>query len=154
MAIAVVVGAVAIVGSFDELRSDPSRLGQVWDASAGNFASETGLAAGLEQLDAIEGVEAVAGERSVAAQVAGEPVSAVAYEPLVGELELNIEEGRALHDEDEVVVGSRLARSLHLEVGDPLASRSRFPADRSISRWSASVRWRRWGSTWTRADRC
>ena len=135
MAIAVVVGAVAIVGSFDELRSDPSRLGQVWDASAGNFASETGLAAGLEQLDAIEGVEAVAGERSVAAQVAGEPVSAVAYEPLVGELELNIEEGRALHDEDEVVVGSRLARSLHLEVGDPLALTfpfSRGPVDLEV----------------------
>ena len=38
VAVAAVVGAVGILGSFDELRSDPSRLGQVWDASAGNFA--------------------------------------------------------------------------------------------------------------------
>ena len=54
----------------------------------------------------------------MAAQVGGEPVSAVAYEPFVGRLEPNVQEGRALDGQGEVVVGSTLARSLDLQLGD------------------------------------
>ncbi|MET0901749.1 MAG: FtsX-like permease family protein [Acidimicrobiales bacterium] len=118
LAIAVAVAAAAVLASFDELQRTPYRLGQVWDASAGNFATAEGRDAGLAQLDEMEGIEAVAGELGVVATIGGRDTNGVAYVPIVGELVPNLREGRAPRAVDEIVLGAKLADELDVAVGD------------------------------------
>ena len=72
LAIAVTVAAAALLASFDELQGTPERIGQVWDASAGNFASDEGREVGLAELDEMEGIEAIAGELGATATIGGQ----------------------------------------------------------------------------------
>ena len=120
LAIAVTIAAAAVLASFDELQGTPDRIGQVWDASAGNFASAEGQAAGLAEVDEMEGIDAVAGELGVTATIGGQDTNAVAYLPFVGELVPNLREGRPPRAVDEVVLGAKLADELDAEVGDRL----------------------------------
>ena len=120
LAIAVTIAAAAVLASFDELQGTPDRIGQVWDASAGNFASAEGQAAGLAEIDEMEGIDAVAGELGVTATIGGQDTNAVAYLPFVGELVPNLREGRPPRAIDEVVLGAKLAEELDAEVGDRL----------------------------------
>ena len=71
LAIAVTVAAAALLASFDELQGTPERIGQVWDASAGNFATDEGREVGLAELEEMEGIEAFAGELGATATIGG-----------------------------------------------------------------------------------
>ncbi|MFL6206272.1 MAG: ABC transporter permease [Acidimicrobiales bacterium] len=118
LAVAVVVGAAGLLTSFSALRASPARLGQVWDATAGNFADHDSLIDGVNELRERGDVDAIAGELSMSVEIRGEPLTAVAYVPFRGTLPTTIAEGREVEDEDEIVVGENLAEDLDLAVGD------------------------------------
>jgi len=120
LAVAVAVGAAGVVGSLDDLRSSPDRLGQAWDASAGNFASVDGLELGKQTMGELPGIDAVAGESSIPAEVDGRSVTAVSHVPITGELVPALVRGRPVSDTDEVVVGELLAEDLGVDLGDSL----------------------------------
>jgi hypothetical protein len=118
IAIALVVGAGGIVLSISHLERDAGAQGQVWDASAGNFASPADTIDGVNALRRRDDVDAIVGELIGSADIGGRRVSGVAYEPFAGGLPLELQEGRAPEDEHEAVMGAVLARSLGVEVGD------------------------------------
>jgi ABC-type lipoprotein release transport system permease subunit len=126
VAVAVLVAALGLISSLHDLRTHPERLGQVWDASAGNFASPVGLANGLEVMSSVPGIDAVAGELEATAEIRGRSVSGVAYEPFEGEIVPELEAGRSIEQPDEMVMGESLARSLDVAVGDRLAVQFQF----------------------------
>lgn len=119
VAVTAVVAAATFASGLDALVSEPDRYGQSWSMA---FDAQFGPAPSGDLVERYRDdprVEAMAGIVYGELSIAGQPVAAVGFDPLVGELAPVVVAGRAPTD-DEIALGSQTMDLLGVELGDRL----------------------------------
>jgi hypothetical protein len=124
MGVALAVGGVAattvFVTSLDRLASQPLRWGGIADFSISDIDADE--AADIRRDERLSDLALAHNAQAV---VDGHDVTAYAVEPLLGDLSWSLVEGRVPVSDDELVLGTRLARRLDRGLGDRVALGSR-----------------------------
>lgn len=122
-----VVSAVAFVSALDRLSQEPSRYGVGWDLTARNTYGDVPPDQVLDLVEGDKDIEAVAGATVSGFEVNGTlNVPGLAVLPIVGELWPTVIEGSPPGNDDEILVGASVLRSLDAEVGDTVSLRNPF----------------------------
>lgn len=121
VALAAVAATATFASSLDALVTTPARFGQTWDvAYDGGFGlAEAGTA--VRRFGSSPSVLGIAGLRYTELTVAGVVVPTIGFDELAGHASLTITSGRAPEGPDELAVGAKTLRTLHLHVGEMAA---------------------------------
>jgi len=126
--IAVLVGALTFGSSLDHLLATPGLYGARWDAyvTGYGFGDAPDLRENLGRLDAIPGVSDLAIGSYASIEVGGQQVPFVTGVSVKGNALPPIVDGRFPAAADEVAVGARTMRRMHVGIGDSIAIRIPF----------------------------
>lgn len=113
VAVAGLVAGLTFGASLERLEATPRRWGWAGDLMVIDVTDEI-----TERLAADPRIGDLTALRSTDIELDGRQVTAVSTEPLRGSMGWTIVDGRDVAADDEVVVGTRLARRLDLRVGD------------------------------------
>ena len=111
-----VVGILTFAASLDRLRDTPALYGWTWDVMVGSDFGEPLDADGIERIAADPAVRGMEVGVFVDVDVGGHRVSALAVEPVAGDVVPAVIDGRPPQGADEIVVAADVAPEL--DVGD------------------------------------
>ncbi|MGH9110703.1 MAG: FtsX-like permease family protein [Acidimicrobiales bacterium] len=120
LGVGALVAALTFGASLSHLLDSPRLYGFSWDLELSDYRDDTFVGRGTTVLRDDPRVEAVGVGSSGAAfvEVDGRRVDAIALDAVEGDLTLSMLAGRPPQGPDEVVLGSRTARALGVEIGD------------------------------------
>ena len=121
--VAAVAAALTITASADRLLSTPSLYGHNWDAVIGNGTEPSSPKRFVERLRADRSIAHLAGGTVDEARIGGRPTGVLAVDQLRGSLTPTLVEGRAPTATGEILVGTKMARALGVEIGDEVQGR-------------------------------
>ena len=127
--VAAVAAALTVTASADRLVSTPSLYGHNWDAVIGNGTDPGAPKRFVERLRADRSIADLAGGTVDEARIGGTPTGVLAVDQLRGSLSPTLIDGRAPTATSELLVGTKTARALGVEIGDEIQGRI---GDRSL----------------------
>ena len=128
--VAAVAAALTITASADRLLGTPRLYGHNWDAVIGNGTDPSYPKRFVDRLRADRSIAQLAGGTVDEARVGGRPTGVLAMDQLRGSLSPTLVEGRAPAAVSEIVLGTKTARALRVEIGDEVEGRI---GDRSLA---------------------
>jgi ABC-type lipoprotein release transport system permease subunit len=128
--VAAVTAALTITASADRLLGTPRLYGHNWDAVIGNGTDPTYPKRFVDRLRADPSIAHLAGGTVVEARMGGRPTGVLAVDQLRGSLAPTLVDGRAPAAVSEIVLGTKTARALRVEIGDEVEGRI---GDRSLA---------------------
>jgi ABC-type lipoprotein release transport system permease subunit len=115
-----VVGSLGLVRGIDDALATSNRSGQVWDASILLSERHPDVASVSDELLAHADVGEIAGMRRLPLDVDGAGLPVYALDPLRGDLDFAVLEGRAPSSPDEAAIGPATGKALGKGIGDEL----------------------------------
>lgn len=128
--VAAVAAALTISASADHLLSSPRLYGHNWDAVIGNGTDPSYPRRFVRRLRADRSIAHLAGGTVYEARVEGRPTGVLAMDQLRGSLPPTLVEGRAPAATSEILLGTKTAAALAVEIGDEVEGRI---GDRSLA---------------------
>ena len=128
--VAAFAAALTITASADRLLSSPGLYGHNWDAVIGNGTDPSASERFVDRLRADRSIAHLAGGTVDEARVEGRPTGVLAMDNLRGAHPPTLVEGRAPAAMNEVVLGTKTADALAVDVGDQVEGRI---GDRSLT---------------------
>jgi ABC-type lipoprotein release transport system permease subunit len=115
-----VVAAVTLVGGIDDALHQPERTGRTWDLEAETADDSVPTAAQLSAVRAQSDVTGIGLMARVASTVGGKDAPLYSLESLEGPMHFVLLSGRAPESADELAIGPRTAKLLHVSVGQEI----------------------------------
>lgn len=121
VAVAVAVGALGVAASLTHLLGTPRLFGQTWDL--GSIQGQQVTAKEIADVRADRAITAAALGQETILRVNGHALGVAAYDPIKRALAPTTLEGRAPTRSDEVLLGTKTADALAVQLGDRVAVR-------------------------------
>jgi FtsX-like permease family len=121
--VAALMTALTITASADRLLGTPRLYGQNWDAVIGDASYPTFPSRFFAELRGDRSISELAIGTAEEARVGGEPMWLLATDPIRGTLSPTVLEGRAPAARGEILLGTKTAQALRVDVGDEVKGR-------------------------------